>query len=31
MIVNNPKYKKCSQYKRKKNQNLEEEEKSNTR
>ena len=31
MIVNNPKYKKCSQYKIKKNKNLEEEEKSNIR
>ena len=31
MIVNNPKYKIYSQYKRKKNPNLEEEEKSNTR
>ena len=31
MIANQPKYKKCPQYKRKKNPNLEEEEKSNTR
>ena len=31
MISNQPKYKKCSQYKRKKHPNLEEEEKSNIR
>jgi hypothetical protein len=31
MIANQPKYKKCSQYKKKKNQIIEEEEKSNIR
>ena len=31
MIVSKQNYKKCPQYKRKKNQNLEEEEKSNIR
>ena len=31
MIVNKPKYKKCPQYKMKKNKRIEEEEKSDTR
>ena len=31
MIVNKPKYKKCSQYKTKKIKRIEEEEKSDTR